>query len=262
MKNLIFASFLFLGTLTAQSDSVQIVAPSVVNTLTEDFYHNELAIANFFPMIFQQSWSGNMGAMYKFHFEKLPLAIRFQMMGAINSSTQMAFDNNEFLNKVPDEFNQLGNDFSNWNLGLGLQYSFTKFGKNRFQIYHFLDVFRGGTNLIQTGMFSANIIQGSNGKTIGNFNLNETKWIIKSMNLDYGLGLNYQIYKNINVQIETKIGGYLKSNEYSSTSRMVQYNLAENKFTSNIYNENKNPRENGFGLNLQPTTTIYFSYRF
>ncbi len=262
MKNLIFASFLFLGTLTAQTDSTKTAEPTSVKASTEDFYRNELAIANFFPMIFQQVWSGNMGAIYRYHLKSQGAALRFQINGNINNSSRTAVNNEDYVNKVPDIFNNLKSSFSTWNIGLGFQHGLMKNNKNSFSMYHFIDIFMGATSYIQKNMAGYNYVNGSNGKTLLYFNTYENKQTGTNMNMNFGLGLNFHIYKNIHVQVETSINGSMNTSEYANRSETVTYDISSNSYYVSSMNEIKNPQVSNSLISLTPTSTLYLSYKF
>lgn len=262
MRKLLFASFLFVGTLTAQTDSSKVTSRQTESTTTNDFFRNEMAIANFFPMIFQQTWSGNMGALYRYHIKKHNAAIRLQINGNINNSNRTAVINDDYVNKVPDEFNILKSTFSTWNIGLGFQHGLMKNAKNSFSIYHFIDVFMGSTYYGQMSMAGYNFINGTNGKTLLYFNTYENKQTATSMSMNFGLGLNFHIYKNIHAQLETSISGSLNTSEYANRSQTVSYDISSNSFYVSSMNENKTPKVSGSVMSLTPASTLYLSYRF
>lgn len=261
MKNLLFATFLLVGTLTAQSDSTQ----KTIKNLDIEPKHsgNEIAIANFFPMIFQQSWGNNSGVIYRYHIKKHPIALRAQMSGNLNRSTREAFDNNDFINKVPDEFNQLTSKYNTWNLGIGIQQRFIGSAVNGFSVYHFIDAVMGGNEYTQISMNGGQTLNGSNGKTILSFNTIETIQNSRNFGIDYGLGLNYHIIKNIHVQIETKINFTNSSQEYKNIYKTITYDLPKNEFyVSNMNEVKNNPKTQNVGFNITPLTTLLFAYRF
>lgn len=204
----------------------------------------------------------NAGVIYRYHIKKYPLALRAQLSGNLSNTKREAYDNNDFINKVPDEFNNLTSKYNNWNLGLGIQHRFIGNASNGFSVYQFVDVVLGGYGYNQISMGSGQIMNGSNGKTILSFNTVETIQNSKNFGIDYGLGLNYHIIKNLHVQIETKINFSNSSQEYKNVYKTITYNLPNDEFYVSNTNEMKNPMTKNIGLNITPLTTLLFAYRF
>ena len=260
MKNILIAAFLFVGTLTAQSDSAQ---KNIKNLDIEPTYHgNEIAIANFFPMIFQQTWGNNYGAIYKYNFQKKQIALRVQLFGNFDKTSKFVVDNNDYVNPIPDEFNLLNSKYNSWNLGLGVQHTMIGHRNSDLSVYHFIDFFMGGSTYNQKNSNGVAYVNGTGGKNITYFNIYETNQSMGSMFLNFGLGLNYHVYKNVHIQLETKLAGNISNTEYSNTSRVISYDIQSNKYYESSKSENKNPKVNNTGLDLTPATSLYFSYRF
>ena len=262
MRKLIYAAFLFVGTLSAQSDTTSKKTSNLVSGIEVKFDKHELAIANFFPMIFQQTWGNNIGAIYKYHFAKKQVALRVHLNGDINKTSKFAVENDEYVNKVPDEFNLLSSNYSTWNFGLGVQHTIIGNREKGISVYHLMDFFMGGTTNEQKNSNGVSYVNGTGGKNITYFYLYESNQNMRSMYMNFGLGLNFNVYKNVHIQVETKIAGSISTNEYMSANRVISYDIQSNKFYESSKNENKNPKVNNTGLDLTPATNLYFSYRF
>lgn len=265
MRKFIFMLSFFVGTLAAQTSKVDTTSTSKLTELllidsTRNEPRNEIAIANFFPMIFQQSWAGNMGALYKRHILKYKIAIRAQINGNINETQRMAFDNNTLATKIGDEFNNFSTGSGNFNFGLGLQKSF--YVQEKFNMYHFIDLFKGGYNYNQISVNSISEVNGANGKTILSFVRYETGQSSISYSMNYGLGVNYNFNHHFSAQIETYIGGSYNSVTMINQRKTIELNIASNSYYISQFDETKTPEYTTTNFNLTPITTLYFSYKF
>ncbi len=265
MRKLFFMLSFFVGTLEAQISMFDTTSTSKLTELllkdsTKYEPRNEIAIANFFPMIFQQTWAGSMGAIYKRHILKYKIAIRAQINGNINETQRMAFDNNTLATKIGDEFNNFITGSDNFNFGLGLQKSF--YLQDKFNMYHFIDLFRGGYNYNQISVNSISEVNGANGKTILSFVRYETGQSSVSYSMNYGLGLNYNFNHHFSAQIETSIGGNYNSVTTINQRKTIELNIATNSYYISQLDETKMPEYKMTNFNLTPITTLYFSYKF
>lgn len=220
---------------------------------------NEVAIANFFPMIFQQTWGGNMGAIYK-RYLKNNLALRFHINGSINQSNRFAFDNSTLATKISDEYNDIKSGSVNFNVGLGLQKGF--YAGERFSVYQLLDLFMGGYSYNQITVNTLSEVNGPNGRTIVSFSRYESGQTNVSNSLKYGIGLNYQFTKNFMAQIETNIDGVFSTISVMNQRKTIDLNIADNSYFVSRLDETKTPDYTTTNFNLTPTTTLYFSYTF
>ncbi len=261
MRKFIFAFAFSVGTLSAQSkiDSTKEnrILPIIPSITKEP--KNEIAIANFFPMIFQQTWGGNIGAIYKRYLTP-SLALRFHINGSVNTTYKTAYDNNALATKIGDEYNNLVLGNMNYNVGVGVQKVF--FTENRFNIYQILDLFKGGYSYNQITVNSLAEVNGPNGRTIVQFYRYETGQSNVSYSLNYGIGLNYNFTKYLRAQVETNIQGSYNTITVLNQRKTIDLNIGDNAYFVSKLEEQKTPDFTTANLNLTPTTTLYFSYTF
>lgn len=265
MRKLVLLLSFFGGTLAAQTSKVDSTSSSKLTELLlkdSTIYEpqNEIAIANFFPMIFQQTWAGNMGVIYKRHIFKKGLAVRIQFNGNINQNHKQAFDNNELATKVNDEFNNYTTGSVNYNIGIGIQKNFINEGK--LKMYQLVDLFKGGYSYNQISVNMLNYVNGPNGKTITSFARYETGQSNVSYGINYGLGMNYTFYKNFSLQIETTVGANFNRISVTNQRKTIDLNIAENNYFVSQLDETKTPDYTTTVFNLSPVTNLYFSYKF
>lgn len=264
MRKFIFIFAFSAGMLTAQ----QSTQTKIDSTPKEDILpifpvvvtpKNEVAIANFFPMIFQQTWGGNMGAIYK-RYLKHNIAIRFQINGNINQTDKIAFDNSTLATKISDEYNVMKSGNMSYNLGVGVQLGFNHF--DRFSIYQFLDLFKGGYSYNQLNVYSLSEVNGPTGRTIIQFSRFETGQSNISYSLNYGIGFNYNFTKHLRAQVETNIQGSVNQISLLNQRKTIDLNISDNSYYVSRLDETKTPDYTTTNVNLTPTTTLYFSYTF
>ena len=261
MRKFIFAFAFSVGTLSAQSkiDSTKEnhILPIIPSISKEP--RNEIAIANFFPLIFQQTWGGNMGAIYK-RYLKNDLALRFHLNGSVYQTYKTAFDNNALATKIGDEYNNLVLGNVNFNVGVGIQKGFFK--DNRLSVYQFLDLFKGGYSYNQITVNSLAEVNGPMGRTIVQFYRYETGQSNISYSLNYGIGLNYNLTKYLRAQVETNIQGSFNTITVLNQRKTIDLNISDNTYYVSKLEDTKTPDFTTSNFNLTPTTTLYFSYTF
>ena len=251
----------FVGTLTAQSQIDSIEKPHILPIISSmpKEPRNEIAIANFFPLIFQQTWGGNMGAIYK-RYLKHDFALRFHLNGSVYQTYKTAFDNNALATKIGDEYNNLVLGNVNYNVGVGVQKGFFK--DNRLSVYQFLDLFKGGYSYNQITANSISEVNGPTGRTIIQFYRYETGQSNISYSLNYGLGLNYNFTKYLRAQVETNIQGSINKITVLNQRKTIDLNISDNSYYVSKLEDTKTPDFTTTNFNLTPTTTLYFSYIF
>jgi hypothetical protein len=259
-KFIILLSF-FVGTLNAQSQIDSIEKPHILPIIPSmpKEPRNEIAIANFFPMIFQQTWGGNMGAIYK-RYLKHDFALRFHLNGSVYQTYKTAFDNNALATRIGDEYNNLVLGNVNYNVGVGVQKGFFK--DNRLSVYQFLDLFKGGYSYNQITANSISEVYGPKGRTIVQFYRYETGQSNISYSLNYGLGLNYNFTKYLRAQVETNIQGSINKITVLNQRKTIDLNISDNSYYVSKLEDTKTPDFTTTNFNLTPTTTLYFSYIF